>query len=253
MPGTMGLRAATPASPVRGLRPPLLSGEGQEQKAHSARAGPGRGCLLDPRLLECRAGGEAAKTGHSHGQTLKTLTGFFSDNREWWCSQTCLLLTGMKEHTHLWTQMESATNREQNNPPNTWKLTASVKYIKFWQFTWKQEKRKKKKKETNLAKGRFIVQPRASVPMTTCSNFEIKWTVDSVRENKSGLFWWEKIKQMGKHDPCYQTTFLSFRKNTGMSFFIGGTYRPLPDNILGRLSLDLPLYKHARLFQWRAC
>lgn len=101
MPGTMGLRAATPASPVRVLRPPLLSGEGQEQKAPSARAGPGRGCLLDPRLLECRAGGEAATTGHSHGQTLETLTGFFSDNREWWCSQTCLLLTGMKEHTHL--------------------------------------------------------------------------------------------------------------------------------------------------------
>lgn len=25
-----------------------------------------------------------------------------------------------------------------------------------------------------LAKGRFIVQPRASVSMTTCSNFEIK-------------------------------------------------------------------------------
>lgn len=112
----------------------------------------GRGCLPDPRLLECRVGGEAAKTGHSHGQTLKTLTGFFSDNREWWCSQTCLLLTGMKEHTHLWTQMENATNREQNNPPNIWKLTASVKYIKFWQFTWKQKKRKKKKKKQTWLK-----------------------------------------------------------------------------------------------------
>lgn len=53
---------------------------------------------------------------------------------------------------------------------------------------------KKKEKQTNLAKGRFIVQPRASVSMTTCSNFEIKWTVDSVRENKNWLFCWEDNK-----------------------------------------------------------
>lgn len=36
------------------------------------------------------------------------------------------------------------------------------------------KKENTEKIKTNLAKGWFIVQPRASVSMTTCPNFEIK-------------------------------------------------------------------------------
>lgn len=108
---------------------------------------------------------------------------------------------------------------------------------------------KRKEKQTNLAKGRFIVQPRASVSMTTCSNFEIKWTVDSVRENKSGLLCWEDghmhIRQ--HHDTCYQTAFLLLHANTGIRVSgVAGTF-PFPGSISGRLRFNLPPDEHAAL------
>lgn len=146
-------------------------------------------------------------------------------------------------HEHGW---KTKQLERKNDPLDTWKLTPSVKYIKFWYLHENKRKRKKKKK-TNLAKGRFIVQPRASVSMTTCSNFEIKWTVDSVRENKR-LFCWEEIKQMEtchQHDPRYQTSFISQMRGPGVLY---QQYLPSPSWQCSRATwLQFALHKYAPL------
>lgn len=109
---------------------------------------------------------------------------------------------------------------------------------------------KRKEKQTNLAKGRFIVQPRASVSMTTCSNFEIKWTVDSVREK------WELIILLGRHQthvnistPRYTLpNWFSFASRTHRcTGFWGSRYLYIPGSISGRFRFNLPPDKHATL------
>lgn len=106
---------------------------------------------------------------------------------------------------------------------------------------------KRKEKQTNLAKGRFIVQPRASVSMTTCSNFEIKWTVDSVREK------WELIILRGRHQTHANTStprymlpnYFSFasRKHRRAGFW-GSRYLHIPGSVSGDFALICP-NKHA--------
>lgn len=70
---------------------------------------------------------------------------------------------------------------------NPYKLGPKVNYL-FWSsvtthlylriYTLKKQEytatRRENKRITNLAKCRFVVQPRTSVSMTTSSNFEIK-------------------------------------------------------------------------------
>ena len=70
-----------------------------------------------------------------------------------------------------------------------------------------------------LAEGRFIVQPRASVSMTTCSNFEIKWTVDFV------FLGAEDGGQVLRHFPLAADTAADARDKNGYVFTY--TWKPV--------------------------